>query len=61
VEASCDKAYSYASYVLDQVISAFGRNSEQAQEATNLRKKLHPAKTSAAAKAAKAAKTAKTP
>ncbi len=43
MEATPDKAYSYASYVLDQVISAFGQNSEQAKEATNLRKKLHPA------------------
>lgn len=61
VEAARDKAYSYSSYLIDQVISAFGRNSEQAKEATNLRKKLHPARTNAAAKATKAAKQAQNP
>ena len=40
VEAARDKAYSVASNLCDQVITAFGRTSEQAQEATNLRKKL---------------------
>ena len=42
VEAARDHAYSVAGNLCDQVISAFGRSSEQAQEATNLRKKLHP-------------------
>lgn len=56
VDAARDKAYTIASNLCDKVISAFGRTSEEAQEATNLRKKMHPNKTqSAAAKAAKAA------
>lgn len=54
-EASRDKAYSYSSYLVDQVVSAFGRNSEIAQEAINLRKKLRPARVSKAAQAAKSA------
>lgn len=58
VEAARDKTYTLASNLCDQVISAFGRASERATEATNLRKKLHPKTLSAAAKAAKAAKIA---
>ena len=58
VEPARDKAYTVASNLCDQVITAFGRKSEQAQEATNLRKKLHPKTASAAAKAAKAAANA---
>lgn len=43
----------------DQVITAFGKTSEQAKEAVNLRKKLRPSRSAAAAaKAAAKAKTA---
>ena len=55
VEAARDTAYAKASNLCDQVITAFGRTSEQATEATNLRKKLHPKSPTPAAKAAKPA------
>jgi hypothetical protein len=55
VDAANDHAYTIASNLCDQVIAAFGKTSEQAQEATNLRKKLHPKSPNAAAKAAKKA------
>lgn len=42
VDAARDKDYTLASNLCDQIIAAFGKTSEQAQEATNLRKKLHP-------------------
>jgi hypothetical protein len=59
VEASRNKAYTAASNLCDQVVTAFGKTSEQAQEAVNLRKKLRPARSAAAAaKAAQKAKTA---
>lgn len=41
VEASKNTAYGNASKGCDMLISAFGRTSQQAQEATNLRKSLH--------------------
>jgi hypothetical protein len=54
VESARDKAYTVASNLCDQVITAFGKTSEQAQEATNLRKKLHPKTTSTTTQATKA-------
>lgn len=46
VEGARDRAYTIASNLCDQLITAFGRTSEQAKEATNLRKKLRPSKPS---------------
>jgi hypothetical protein len=62
VEAARDKAYTIASNLCDQVITAFGKTSEQAKEAVNLRKKLRPSRSAVAAAkvAAKAAAKAKT-
>lgn len=44
VEAARNAAYGKASNLCDMVLTAFGRTSEQAKEATNLRKALHPQK-----------------
>lgn len=45
--------YADSSNACDMVITAFGRNSEQAREAVKLRKSVRPATRSSAAKAAK--------
>ena len=47
VESARNAAYGKASNICDMVITAFGRTSEQAKEATNLRKALHPQKSKA--------------
>ena len=44
VESARNVAYGTASNVCDMVLTAFGRTSEQAKEATNLRKGLRPQK-----------------
>lgn len=44
VEAARNEAYGKASNLCDLLISAFGRTSQQAKEATNLRKSLRPQK-----------------
>ena len=46
VDTAKSAAYTKASKGCDQLISAFGRTSQQAQEATNLRKSLRPQKNS---------------
>jgi hypothetical protein len=57
VEGVKADAYAEASNACDMVIAAFGKNSEQAAEATKLRKSVRPPTSSAAAKAAKAKTT----
>jgi len=57
VETAKGKAYNDGSNACDMVITAFGRNSQQAQEATNLRKSVRPDTRQAAAKANKAKTT----
>ena len=57
VEAANTTAYTDGSNGCDMVITAFGRNSEQAQEAINLRKSVRPDTRAAAAKANKAKTT----
>jgi hypothetical protein len=42
VEAANSLTYADCSRACDMIITAFGRNSEQAQEATNLRKSIRP-------------------
>ena len=44
VESARNIAYGKASNLCDMVLTAFGRTSEQAKEATNLRKGLRPVK-----------------
>ena len=57
VDAAKSLAYADGSNACDMVITAFGRNSEQAQEAINLRKSVRPDTRQTAAKAAKAKTT----
>jgi hypothetical protein len=57
VEGVKTTTYNDGSKACDMVITAFGRNSEEAQEAINLRKSVRPVSRSAAAKAAKAKTT----
>jgi hypothetical protein len=57
VDAAKTLAYNDGSNACDMVITAFGRSSEQAQEAINLRKSVRPDTRQAAAKANKAKTT----
>lgn len=53
VETAKADAYADASKACDMIITAFGRNSEQATEAVNLRKSVRPAPHKTASTAAK--------